>query len=95
MCSYGFFFENSTKGVSILDFNYHNPYQVVYGLDGLSEGDKLVPREAKVMVVFDGTSAKKFEAVNRDKKALGSSITIELSGIEPNPKFEPLKQATE
>ncbi|BDX06577.1 iron-containing alcohol dehydrogenase [Planctobacterium marinum] len=77
------------------DFNYHNPTQIVFGQNRFNEIDKLVPKDANVMITYGGQSAKKYGTIDKVIKALGSRKIVEFSGIEANPKFETLVRATE
>jgi len=79
----------------MLDFNYYNPTQIVFGANRLAELDKLVPKDAKVMITYGGGSAKKHGTIGKVYESLGNRKIIEFSGIEPNPKFETLVKATE
>ncbi|MBC7005692.1 iron-containing alcohol dehydrogenase [Photobacterium sp. BZF1] len=78
----------------MLDFDYYNPTHIVFGQNRLEELDKLVPPSAKVMVTFGGQSAKKFGTIDNVVEALGQREVIEFGGIEANPKFETLMEAT-
>ena len=78
----------------MLDFDYYNPTHIVFGQDRLGELDKLIPADAKVMVTFGGQSAKKFGTIDKVAAALGDRKVIEFGGIEANPKFETLIEAT-
>lgn len=79
----------------MLDFNFYNPTQIVFGSDRLKDLDKLVPKDAKVMIVYGGGSAKKYGTIGKVQECLGTRKVIEFAGVEPNPKFETLMKATE
>ncbi|THB70004.1 MAG: iron-containing alcohol dehydrogenase [Gammaproteobacteria bacterium] len=76
-------------------FNYYNPTQIVFGEDRIAELDQHVPKDAKVMIVYGGGSAKKFGTIDKVAQALGNRKTIEFSGVEPNPRFETLLKGVE
>jgi len=74
-------------------FNFYNPVQVVFGKDRLSELDKYIPKEAKVLVLYGGGSVKKYGTLEKVITALGERTVGEFGGIEPNPKYETLLKA--
>lgn len=78
----------------MLDFDYYNPTQLVFGANRLAELDKLVPVEAKVLITYGGQSAKKFGTIDAVKDALGSRDVFEFGGIEANPEYDTLVKAT-
>lgn len=79
----------------MLDFNFYNPTQIVFGQNRLAELDQMIPSDAKVMIVYGGGSAKKYGTIDKIVTALGSRKTIEFSGVEPNPRFETLMKGVE
>lgn len=79
----------------MLDFNFYNPTQIVFGPNRLNEIDELVPKDAKVMIVYGGGSAKKYGTIGRVQEALGARKVLEFSGVEANPQFDTLMKATE
>lgn len=83
------------KEMKMLNFNYHNPTNLVFGKDQLSQLDTLIPAEARVLVTYGGGSAKKSGVLDRVKQELsGSSRTLfEFGGIEANPRLETLMKA--
>ena len=79
----------------MLNFNYYNPTRIAFGEGKISELDSLVPADAKVLILFGGSSAKKTGTLDEVKQALGNRSLIEFAGIEPNPTYETLMQAVE
>lgn len=79
----------------MLDFNFFNPTQLVFGANRLAELDQLVPANATVMITYGGQSAKKFGTIDTVRAALKGREVVEFGGIEANPKFETLVEATE
>lgn len=77
------------------NFDYYNPTQIVFGQQRLNELDNLVPKNAKVLVLFGGGSVKRFGTLDKIKSSLGEREVLEFGGIEANPKFETLMQAVE
>ncbi len=77
------------------NFDFHNPTHIVFGQDRLGELDNLIPKEAKVLILYGGGSIKKFGTLEKVKQNLKNRKTIEFGGIEPNPKYETLIKAVE
>jgi len=75
------------------NFDFYNPTRIVFGKDRFDELDKLVPKNAKVLILFGGGSVKKFGTLNKVKNNLTGRDIIEFGGIEPNPKYETLLKA--
>lgn len=79
----------------MLNFDFHNPTHIVFGKDRLNELDKLIPENARVMILYGGGSVKKFGTLEKVIKGLGSRKITEFGGIEPNPQFTTLMKAVE
>ncbi|QSX37241.1 iron-containing alcohol dehydrogenase [Shewanella sedimentimangrovi] len=79
----------------MFNFNYRNPTHIVFGRDRLSELDKLVPANARVLVLYGGGSVKRFGTLARVLHALGNRTVFEFGGIEANPQYHTLMQAVE
>ena len=77
----------------MLNFDFYNPTRIAFGKGKVAEIDKLVPAEARVLIVYGGTSAKKNGTLDEVKAALGGRYAEEFSGIEPNPTYETLMKA--
>ncbi|WP_026970924.1 iron-containing alcohol dehydrogenase [Aliagarivorans marinus] len=77
------------------NFDYRNPTHIVFGKDRLGELDKLVPQDAKVMVLYGGGSVKRFGTLDKVLAGLGERQVVEFAGIEPNPQFDTLMKAIE
>ncbi|MFV7771238.1 iron-containing alcohol dehydrogenase [Shewanella marisflavi] len=77
----------------MLNFDYRNPTQIVFGKDRLAELDKLIPTDARVMVTYGGGSVKRFGTLDKVLGALGNRTVIEFGGIEANPQYETLAKA--
>ena len=77
----------------MLNFDFYNPTQIIFGKDRLKKLDRLIPADAKVLVLYGGGSVKKFGTLAKVLQALGSRTVIEFGGIEPNPQFTTLMQA--
>ncbi|ABX47453.1 Alcohol dehydrogenase YqhD [Shewanella baltica] len=77
----------------MLNFNYYNPTRIRFGKDTIAEIDALVPSDAKVMILFGGSSARKTGTLDEVKQSLGNRFVVEFDGIEPNPTYETLMKA--
>ncbi|GIU39310.1 NADH-dependent alcohol dehydrogenase [Shewanella colwelliana] len=77
------------------NFDYRNPTHIVFGKERLAELDQLIPADARVLVTYGGGSVKRFGTLDKVLSALGGRTVFEFGGIEANPKYETLMQATE
>ncbi|MCK0165408.1 iron-containing alcohol dehydrogenase [Marinobacter sp. S6332] len=75
------------------NFNFYNPTRIAFGEGKIAELDKLVPKDAKVLVLFGGESARRTGTLGEVTQALGDRQVTEFGGIEPNPSFETLTKA--
>lgn len=75
------------------NFNFYNPTRIAFGEGKIAELDQLVPKDAKVLVLFGGESARRTGTLGEVSQALGDRQVTEFSGIEPNPSFETLMEA--
>lgn len=77
------------------NFDYYNPTHIVFGQNRLAELDKLIPQNAKVLVLYGGGSVKRFGTLEKVVSQLGSREVLEFGGIEANPEFDTLMKAVE
>ena len=77
------------------NFDYHNPTHIVFGQDRLAELDRLVPQQAKVLVLYGGGSVERFGTLDKVLEQLGSRSVTTFAGIEPNPQFDTLMKAVD
>ena len=77
----------------MLNFEYYNPTRIVFGADTIANVHHLVPKKARVLVLFGGESARKNGTLTEVEEALGSRKVRLFGGIEPNPTYETLMQA--
>ena len=79
------------------NFTFYNPTKIIFGKGELKKLDSLVPKNARVLVLYGGGSVKKFGTLDTVLEELKKSKRdiFEFSGIEPNPKFETLMKAVE
>ncbi len=79
----------------MLNFEYYNPTRIVFGKDRIKLLDRLIPAEAKVLVLYGGGSAEKHGTLDKVRQALGTRSVSYFGGIEPNPQFTTLMRALE
>lgn len=75
------------------NFNFYNPTHIVFGQDRFEELDGLIPKAAKVLVLYGGGSVKRHGTLEKVIAGLGEREVLEFGGIEPNPQFETLMRA--
>ncbi len=75
------------------NFDFYNPTRIAFGEGKIAELDQLVPKDAKVLVLFGGESARRTGTLDEVTSALGNRQVSEFGGIEPNPSFETLMKA--
>lgn len=79
----------------MLNFDFYNPTHIAFGQGKVAELDLLVPKDARVLILLGGRSAKENGTLDEVTKALGNRYVEQFSGIEPNPSYERLMQAVE
>ena len=79
----------------MLNFDFHNPTQIVFGKNRIADIGKLVPADAKVLILVGGASAEKTGTLSEVREALGARPNSTFNGIEPNPSFETVMKAVE
>lgn len=79
----------------MFNFEFYNPTRIIFGKDRIQALDRLVPAEARVLVVYGGGSVKRFGTLDKVRQALGNRTVVEFGGIEPNPHFATLMRAVE
>ena len=77
------------------NFTFHNPTKIVFGKNTIKELDKLIPENARILMLLGGESVKKYGTSDLVKTALKNRTIFEFSGIKPNPKYETLIKAIE
>lgn len=79
----------------MFNFEFFNPTRIIFGKDRIQALDRLVPAEARVLVLYGGGSVKRFGTLDKVRQALGNRTVVEFGGIEPNPRFTTLMRAVE
>ncbi|MDR1005685.1 MAG: iron-containing alcohol dehydrogenase [Bacteroidales bacterium] len=70
------------------NFSFYNPTKIVFGKGEIAQLDALVPKTAKVLLIYGSGSIKKNGVYDQVIKALGKRKVTEFEGVEPNPYFE-------
>ena len=50
----------------MFNFDFYNPTHIVFGKDRLGELDTLVPKDAKVLIIYGGGSAVRSGLIDRN-----------------------------
>ena len=79
----------------MLNFDFYNPTQILFGKGRIADLAKVVPADARVLVLYGGGSIKNNGVFDEVMAALAGREVQEFSGIEPNPSYETLMQAVE
>ena len=77
------------------NFEFYNPTRIVFGEGRIAELNRLVPAEARVLILFGGESARRNGTLAEVEAALGERHVQHFGGIEPNPSYETLMRAVE
>lgn len=75
------------------NFELYNPTRIVFGEGKIVELNRLIPQEAKVLILFGGESARKSGTLDEVEHALGKREFGLFGGIEANPRYETLIKA--
>lgn len=74
----------------MVNFEYCTPTKLIFGKGELRKlPEVLSPLGKKVLLTYGGGSIKKNGLYDNVKKLLAEFEVVELSGIEPNPKYDP------
>lgn len=76
----------------MLDFRFYNPTQIFFGRDALRNAAPMVPSEAKVMILYGSSSARKYGYLDELKSVLPGRPIVEFDGIAPNPEYDHLME---
>lgn len=79
----------------MLNFDFYNPTQILFGQGQIASLAKLVPEGARVLLVYGGGSIKQNGVYDEVRAALAGHHVSEFSGVEPNPSYETLMRAIE
>jgi NADP-dependent alcohol dehydrogenase len=77
----------------VLNFDFYNPTQILFGKGQIAALAKYIPADARVLLVYGGGSIKNNGVYDEVIAALAGHQVSEFSGIEPNPSYETLMGA--
>lgn len=77
------------------NFDFQNPTRILFGKGRIADLDKVVPKEARLLILYGGGSIKSNGVFDEVKAALGERSVREFAGIEPNPSFETMMRAVD
>lgn len=75
------------------NFQFYNPTRIVFGAGSIDKLKKLVPRKARILMLYGGGSIKKNGVYMQVADALRKHELYEFGGIEPNPDYATLMKA--
>ncbi len=72
------------------NFDYVTPTRLIFGRDSIEKlPDVMRPLGKRVLLTYGGGSIKKIGLYDRVRQLLSDFDIFELSGIQPNPKYDP------
>jgi NADP-dependent alcohol dehydrogenase len=77
----------------MLNFEFYNPVNLVFGRGQIAKLSKLIPANAKVLLAYGGGSIFNNGVHAQVTEALKGFEVTEFGGIEPNPRYETLMKA--
>ncbi len=75
------------------NFQFYNPTRIIFGAGSIEKLKKLVPRKARILMLYGGGSIKKNGVYMQVADALRKHELFEFGGIEPNPDYATLMKA--
>ena len=75
------------------NFEFYNPTRVLFGKGMIARLDEQLSPEARVLVLYGGSSAERSGTLAEVRAALGRRTFREFGGIEANPTYETLMKA--
>ena len=64
----------------MLNFDYYNPTRIVFGKDSIARIDKLVPADARVLILYGGGSAERSGTLAEVEAASRATIPAGRTG---------------
>jgi len=77
------------------NFNLYNPTRILFGENKITEMTAFIPKNARVLVLSGGESARKHGTLGEVMTSLGECYVEEFSGIEANPSYSTLLKAVQ
>lgn len=79
----------------MLNFDFFNPTHILFGKGRIADLSKVVPDDARILLLYGGGSIKTNGIFEQVQSALAGHAVREFGGIEPNPSYETLMRAVE
>ena len=79
----------------LFDFSYHNPTEIHFGPHSFAKLGALIPRDAKVLMLYGGGSIKRNGVYEQVTQTLARHEVVEFGGVEANPTLETLNRAVD
>ena len=74
----------------MVHFDYMTPTRLIFGKDSIAKLPEVMKQFGpKILLTYGGGSIKKIGLYDKVKELLAGCDIIELSGIQPNPKYDP------
>ena len=74
----------------MVNFDYMTPTRLIFGKDSIEKLPEVMNHFGpKILLTYGGGSIKKIGLYNKVKELLAGREIVELSGIQPNPKYDP------
>ena len=74
----------------MVNFDYLTPTRLIFGKDSIAKLPEVMKQFGpKILMTYGGGSIKKIGLYDKVKELLADCDIIELSGIQPNPKYDP------
>ena len=74
----------------MINFDYMTPTRLIFGKDSIEKLPEVMMQFGpKILMTYGGGSIKKTGLYDRVKQLLAGCDIVELSGIQPNPKYDP------
>jgi NADP-dependent alcohol dehydrogenase len=77
----------------MLNFEFKNPTKIIFGKDTISQLNKEIPSDAKILMLYGGGSIKQNGVYEEVKQVLQNFDLVEFGGIPANPEYEVLLDA--
>ena len=72
------------------NFDYMTPTRLIFGKESIAKLPNVMAQFGKrILLTYGGGSIKKIGLYDRVKELLEGYDIVELSGIQPNPKYDP------
>ena len=74
----------------MVNFDYMTPTRLIFGKDSIEKLPEVMKQFGpKILLTYGGGSIKKMGLYDKVKELLAGCDIVELSGIQPNPKYDP------